>query len=198
VQVREDPNISHMSRPSPNLREDIITLQYTFKGDICWLRLHDGEAFGCLGSRLSRSIKRLKAFPCIELDCIVASSSLETAKSRWKKTGKPTELLVNLNVYGHNHSARVVGDTLADKRLFLQDPLYDGRSANYDNPQYLKLPDVAHISLDSPAPVTPEQAYKLPAEASRLEIEELLDHIPQPKILRGVFTNRSVVTVLKR
>jgi hypothetical protein len=198
VQVRDDPYISHGKRTTPITNNDIVPMQYTFRGEVCWLKVQDGEAFGRLGSRMSRSIKRLKASPCIELDCIAPSSSLEAAISKWKKTAKPTELLVNFNVYGHSHASRLVGDTLADMRLFLQVPMYDGRSAIYDNPQYLKLPDVEHITLDLPAPVAPEQACKLPAEVSRLEIEELFDHIPQPKILREVFTNHSIITVLKK
>jgi hypothetical protein len=198
VQVRDDPYLSFENSPPPNLRNDIVVLEYIFRSEVCWLKLRDGEIFGCLGSRFSRSIKRLKAFPCIDLDCLVLSSGLDAARSKWKKSGRPTELLVNLNVYGHNHSAQVVGDTLADMRLFLQVPLYDGRSAVYDNPQYLKLPGIEHLNLGAVVSVVPEQAFDLPAEVSRLEIEELLDHIPQPKILREVFINDAAITVLKR
>jgi hypothetical protein len=177
---------------------EFTSLHHIFIGESCWLKLRNGETFGCFSSRVSRSLKRLVAFPCIEMDILVQTSSLDTARSKWKRSGKPTEVLVNVNIYGHDHAARDVGDCLANLRLFLQIPLYDERSSPYENPQYLKLPGVEHINLDSPAPITPDQAHQESREVSRSEIETLLDHIPQPNFLREVFTNPRTITLLKK
>ena len=198
MQVRDDPYISPRACPPSKSRIDTIILEHKFKGDICWLGLRNGAAFGCLGSKLSRNLKRLTAFACVSLDCTVASSNLDAVRSKWKTLGSPTELLVSFNVYGHDHSAQIAGDTLASMRLFLQVPLYDARSLAYDNPQYLKLLGVSDLNLDVPAPLNLAQACDIPAEVSRLEIDALLDHIPQPSILRNVFTNCHTITVLKR
>lgn len=147
---------------------------------------------------MSRSLKRLTEFACVSLDCTTTSSNLEAARGKWEALRNPTELRVSFNVYGHDHSAQIVGDTLASMKLFLQVPMYDTRSLVYDNPQDLKLLDVAELNLDVPAPVSVEQASDIPPEVSRLEIDALLDHIPQPGILRDIFMNCYTVTVLKR
>jgi hypothetical protein len=126
------------------------------------------------------------------------SSNLDAARGKWKALGNPTELPVSFNVYGHDHSAQIVGDTLASMRLFLQVSLYDTRSLVYENPQELKLLDVEDLDLDVPAPVSLEQACGILPEVSRLEIDAFLDHIPQPSIPQDISTNFHTITVLKR
>lgn len=123
-------------------------------------------------------------------------SELEIARTNWKRSGRSVELLVNLNVYGHSHSARAVGDMLAAANMFLQVPLFDGRSAGYDNPQYLKLPNVAHISLEHPATATDQEEISKPKEDPDIEIASLLDHIPQSRFLKEIFTSNRLRTFL--
>jgi hypothetical protein len=97
--------------------------------------------------------------------------------------------MVNFNVYGHEHAAQKVGDTLANARMFLQVPLFNGRNTTYENPQDLKLLDVAHIELNGPITIALQETHHESKDISRSEIESLLDHIPQSNLLRGVFTS---------
>lgn len=106
--------------------------------------------------------------------------------------------MVNFNVYGHEHAAQKVGDALANARMFLQVPLFDGRNSTYENPQDLKLPDVAHIELNDPTTIALQATHQESKEVSRTEIESLLDHIPQSNLLRGVFTSHRVITPLMK
>jgi SWI/SNF-related matrix-associated actin-dependent regulator of chromatin subfamily A3 len=192
--VRQDPLQASDSISSSNITNGFVELGHAFSGEYCWLKLRDGESFGCVSSRTSQVLKRLTTFSCVELDCIAPISCMEKARTQWKRSGK-TELLVQFNVYGHTHSASAVGDILAAARLFLQVPTYDKRCAIYDNPQYLKLPDVAHIILEEP-PVSTPHTSAAHEQVSHYEIESLLDHIPQSNHLREGFTSDKIRTPL--
>ena len=176
--------------------KEYLVLEHTFSGEFCWLKLCEGETFGCLSGRTSQSLKRLKIFSDVEMECVVAIPCLEKARTQWKRSGKSARLLVSMNIYGLEHSASAVGDALAAAKLFLQDPIYDTRSATYDNPQYLKLPDVARMTLDSSDASTLQAPTRDHKEASSSEIETLLDHIPQSRFLREAFTNDRIRTPL--
>lgn len=195
LQVREDPFLS-LRHALPTAKDHFVILEHSFNGDFCWLKLRGGEIFGCLGGRTSQSLKRLASFSCVQFDCIASILSLEHARTQWRKAGKSSQLLVDFNIYGHEHSASKVGDALAIAKLFLQVPTYDTRSTTYDNPQDLKLPDVAHMSLGNSLEPPPQSAIRDGQEASSSEIETLLDHIPQSTFLRVAFTNDRISTPL--
>jgi hypothetical protein len=169
-----------------------------FKGEFCWLKMRDGEAFGCLNARNSRNLKRLWGDSCVEMDCIVSASSLDISRSQWRQSGKSAELFVCFNIYGHEHAAQTVGDMLAATKMFLQFPAHDGRSLPYANPQYLNLPGVENITLDeSPDSNLPNTTLKV-REISTLDLEAVLDHIPQAKFLREHVASSRVRTPLKK
>lgn len=196
MQVKEDPSILNRSL-TPEITTDFVVAQLTHKGNFCWLVFDVGQPFACFSAATSASLKRLAVNPCVQLDCMIYRSPLDKAVSQWKKSGKGKEFVVDLNVYGHEHSARVVGDMLADARLFLQFPKSDNRGLVYDNPQYLKLPNVASTELfQMNSEIAQKANPEEPKEVSASEIEILLDHIPQPKFLRHDFSHTRILTPL--
>lgn len=198
LQVREDPFLSRTRLQSSELFAGFVSLTPVFKGEFCWLRLNEGEPFGCLNTKVSRSLRRLTSYPCIEVDCIVSASGLEKARSHWRKSGKSADLFVCFNIYGHEHAAQNVGDILAASKMFLQVPNNDRRSLPYNNPQYLRLPDVENIELDESPESNPPNPFIEAKETTALEIEAVMDHIPQADILQKHFANSQIRTVLQK
>ena len=158
--------------------------------------MHSGVAFGCLSVRTSQHLKRLSNISCVVVECIASVTGLRKARTEWQRSGNSAQLLVTLNVYGHDHAAFSVGDSLAAAKLFLQVPPYDRRSAMYDNPQYLKLPDVGHISLNEEPVLNSQPPSEDQNDASTAEIATLFDHIPQCESLNGVFSSDRIKTPL--
>jgi SWI/SNF-related matrix-associated actin-dependent regulator of chromatin subfamily A3 len=156
--------------------------------------------FGCMHRRTSQTLKRLMAFPGVRIEGIVSWSDLEKAKTEWKHSGRSARLSLDVGVYGPglSHVAKPVGRTLSDAKLFLQLPRSSTESLPYSNPQYLKVPNVSHIQILD----TPEVALTEPLQknkyVSRVELELILDHIPQPKFLREASTSEQIRTPLMR
>ncbi|KAH7075543.1 hypothetical protein BKA63DRAFT_300063 [Paraphoma chrysanthemicola] len=198
LQVREDPFLSRTRLQPSETFAGYVSLAPVFKGEFCWLGLNDGEAFGCLNTRVSRSLRRLTSYPCVEVDCIVSASGLERARSQWRKSGKSAELPVCFNIYGHEHAAQDVGDMLAAMKMFLQIPVHDRRSLPHSNPQYLHLPGVDNIDIDEPPESKVSDAAVEAKEVTALEIEAVLDHIPQADFLQEHFANSRIRTTLQK
>jgi SWI/SNF-related matrix-associated actin-dependent regulator of chromatin subfamily A3 len=110
-------------------------------------------------------------------------------------------MLVDVSVYGPvvAHVAKLAARTLSDAQLFLQIPRFATKDFPYDNPQYLKLPNVSHVQLEdtleisSPAPFQNNDKH-----VSRSELDSVLDHIPQPKFLRQASTSVRIRTNLMK
>ncbi|KAH7090599.1 hypothetical protein FB567DRAFT_295929 [Paraphoma chrysanthemicola] len=198
LQVREDPFLSRARLQPSEISAGYVSLMLVFKGEFCWLSLSDGEAFGCLNTRVSRSLRRLTNYSCVEVDCIASASGLEKARSQWRKSGKSAELPVCFNIYGHEHAAQGVGDMLAAMKMFLQIPAHDRRSLPHSNPQYLYLPGVDNIDIDEPPEGKASDAAAEAKEVTALEIEAVLDHIPQADFLQEHFANSRIRTILQK
>jgi SWI/SNF-related matrix-associated actin-dependent regulator of chromatin subfamily A3 len=146
-------------------------------------------------------LKRLMALPGVHVEGIATWPSIEKARTQWKQSGKSAALLIDISTYGPDvsHVAKLVGRALSDAKLFLQPPRFATGSFPYDNPQYLKLPNVSHVQLED----TPEVSPFVPSQdddkdVSRSELESILDHIPQPKFLRQAFTSVRIRTPLMK
>ncbi|EUC42633.1 hypothetical protein COCMIDRAFT_103006 [Bipolaris oryzae ATCC 44560] len=115
------------------------------------MNLHDANSFGCLNQKVSQALKRLKSLSNVEVEGVVLRASLEKARAEWKKSGRAANLLVDVNIYGPNTSgvAKPAGRILSNARLFLQPPSFVTRLVTYDNPQYLKLPNISDYQLEA-------------------------------------------------
>lgn len=165
------------------------------------MSLHDAVSFGCLNQKISQALKRLKALPEIEFEGIVSRASLEKAGAAWKKSGRSTSLLVDVNVYGPSTTevAKSAGRILSNARLFLQSPSSVSRLATYDNPQSLKLPDLSHMHIThTPSPSLVAPVSHDGKDTSHFDLESILDNIPQSKVLREVSTSWRIRTALKK
>ncbi|KAF1956410.1 hypothetical protein CC80DRAFT_76368 [Byssothecium circinans] len=195
VQIRSDP------LPSVYRFEEQVALELLPKGANVWIKHAAGDPFGCLTTKVSQGLKRLRkaAYPCVEVQGIIALSKLEEARVSWKRTGRSAMSTIHVNVYGHPHCAKSVGHELTSVKLFLQPPVVDLRDLVYDNPQELKLTNapsaqarVEHIDVTDRSPVDERK------EVAQSEIEAILDHIPQPTALREVAVDNRIITTLIR
>jgi SWI/SNF-related matrix-associated actin-dependent regulator of chromatin subfamily A3 len=165
------------------------------------MSLSDAKPFGCLNQRTSRALKRLAALPGVNIKGIVTRSVLEKARTQWRQSGKTATMSLDVSVYGPlvGHVAKLAARTLSDAKLFLQFPRFATKDFPYDNPQYLKLPNVSHVQLEdtleinSPAPIQNNDEH-----VSRSELDSVLDHIPQPKFLRQASTSVRIRTPLMK
>lgn len=199
IQIRTDPLASRTS--SLTLKDNrAIPLRLGANGDTIWISCVEGETFGCLASTVARGLKCLENLgeTCVEIEGFITSFALNKASVAWKRAGKSEITTVDFNIYGHRHSGKEVGDALTSMKLFLQEPDTDPRSLTYDNPQYLKLPGVSHVSETTHGPFNNVQLVSSSIGASQAEIEAILDHIPQPTFLREVSTDGRIRTPLIR
>ncbi|KAJ6286390.1 SNF2 family N-terminal domain-containing protein [Bipolaris maydis] len=199
LQVREDP-LTFRDYSSQNARSDFVELETTFVGGYLWMNIRDAISFGCLNQKISQVLKRLKSLSSVEIEGIVSRTSLEKARAEWKKSGRSANLLVDINVYGPNTSgvAKPAGRILSNARLFLQPPSFVTRLVTYDNPQYLKLPNVSELQImEAPSTNFAAPLSGSAKESTYSELESVLDNIPQSKILREVSTSWRIRTVLK-
>jgi SWI/SNF-related matrix-associated actin-dependent regulator of chromatin subfamily A3 len=81
----------------------------------------------------------------MQLEPVARVAALKEAWGGWKTFGNSATAMVDINVYGHQHSSQTVAKYLNSSRIFLQPPVADPRQLTYDNPQYLKLPTVSRI-----------------------------------------------------
>jgi SWI/SNF-related matrix-associated actin-dependent regulator of chromatin subfamily A3 len=179
-----------------NSPTDTVILALCFIEDSFWAKTIAGDPFACLTTKVTQGLKRLSnPTLCVELDGVIPFSALQDVSSAWRKSGRSATAIIDINVYGHPHCAKVVGDILASAKLFLQSPSSDHRSLTYDNPQYLKLPGVSHVEY---IPDLSDEVSDATAEASRAEIDEILDHLPPPKFLREVSVDGRITTALAK
>ncbi|KAF2116188.1 SNF2 family N-terminal domain-containing protein [Lophiotrema nucula] len=123
---------------------------------------------------------------------------MEKARSAWRTSGSTATLRFDMNVYGHGHASQAVARMLSSVRVFLQSPDVDPRSALYENPQYLKLPDLPSTVIKSPTEFTGRGALAaLSTETTRSEVEALFDQLQQSSFLRQISADKRVTTPLK-
>jgi SWI/SNF-related matrix-associated actin-dependent regulator of chromatin subfamily A3 len=93
-----------------------------------------------------------------------------------------------------------VGKELTSGKLFLQPPTIDLRCLVYENPQDLVLEDVISVgnSADDIESIDQRSAYPEEKETTQSEIDDILDHIPQPSFLREVSTDHRIITDLAK
>jgi TPP-dependent 2-oxoacid decarboxylase len=146
-------------------------------------------------------LKKLVAFRGVQIEGVVQWSDLEKARTQWKQYGKSATLLMDVNVYGPvtSHITKSVARILSDAMLFLQVPNIVTRPLPYENPQYLKLPNVSHIQIEATHEVsTGHSPQDYNKDVSRSELEVILDHIQQPNFLREVLTSIRIRTPLMK
>ncbi|PVH98774.1 hypothetical protein DM02DRAFT_29776 [Periconia macrospinosa] len=201
IQLRHDPVASITENLSP---EDLVTLKLVQLKDTFWVKIGNGEPFGCFTTKMAEGLNRLQSLThacaeCQGVECegIVSFSAIKDARESLRKSKSFTKLTVDINLYGHHHSAKAAGDALMASQLFLQPPEWDLRSLVYDNPQVLKLPGLDNIDyldlLDSEADENLEEPQQ---EASRADIEAILDHLPQHGFLRELSADGRITTDL--
>ncbi|EUC34822.1 hypothetical protein COCCADRAFT_92479 [Bipolaris zeicola 26-R-13] len=132
------------------------------------MNIRDAIRFGCLNQKISQALKRLTSLSNVEVEGVVSRTSLEKARAEWKKSGRSANLLVDVNVYGPNTSgvAKAAGRILSNTRLFLQSPSFVTRLVTYDNPQYLKLPNVSNYQREAVDFMTRRETRDLPPSLS--------------------------------
>lgn len=165
------------------------------------MNIRDAIRFGCLNQKISQALKRLISLSNVEVEGVVSRTSLEKARAEWKKSGRSANLLVDVNVYGPNTSgvAKAAGRILSNTRLFLQSPSFVTRLVTYDNPQYLKLPNVSKLQImEAPSTNFAALLSGNAKESTYSELESVLDNIPQSKVLREVSTSWRIRTVLQK
>jgi SWI/SNF-related matrix-associated actin-dependent regulator of chromatin subfamily A3 len=200
LQIREDP-LTYREDAIHDARDNFIQLEITFVGGYCWMSLRDAVNFGCLNQKISQVLKCLTTLPNVEAEGVVSWASLEKARAEWKKSGRSANLLVDLNIYGPSTAklAKSAGKILGNAKLFLQPPSFITRPVTYDNPQYLKLPNALDMQvIDVPSTKFAVPLSEIAKEATHVELESVLDSIPQSKFLREASTNWRIRTVLKR
>jgi hypothetical protein len=176
-----------------------VALEISFTRDSSWLKISDGEPFACLPSKIVLKLKRLMLSACIEVDAVTSTNALRKARLDWKKSGSSTKLKVDLNVYGHSQFAKTTAAILSSARLFLQPPNYEPRCLAYENPQYLRLPDLDEAdftSLDMPG--STKDSNEDTSQGLASEVEIILDHLPQPRFLREIQADERVITKLEK
>jgi SWI/SNF-related matrix-associated actin-dependent regulator of chromatin subfamily A3 len=189
------------SSPAQDTRDGFIILKTSVVGDHYWMSVSDAKSFGCLNQRTSRALKRLVALPDVYIDGIATWSSLEKARTQWRQSGKSAIMSVDVSVYGPvvAHIAKPAARALSDAKLFLQLPRFATKDSPYDNPQYLKLPNVAHIQLKDTLEISsPAPFQNNDKDVSRSELDSVLDHIPQQKFLRQASTSVRIRTPLMK
>ncbi|KAF2661288.1 hypothetical protein K491DRAFT_673960 [Lophiostoma macrostomum CBS 122681] len=200
VQVRQDPLGGQRStaRTAPDILSH-ATLGIVYIEDTCWISLSSCEAFGCLNSKLSRCIRKVLGIHCVEIEAMAPMHAIQSSSSAWKRSGNASTLDVDLNIYGHAHGAKPVSQMLLAAKLFLQPPKADNRCLVYDNPQYLKLPDVAHVAQERSRETSFDQDVNgNPNITSTAEVEALFNDLSPPSFLREASTDSRIRTSLAK
>ena len=150
-----------------------------------------------MNSKNAKRLKTLDAIPGIEVEAVTPLAALERARLAWKNIGSSATLEIDVNIYGPWSLGRAVAEKLSAVKLFLQPPAFELRRLPYDNPQYLKLPDVSKAEVFyediSGSRSSPKVVIK---EVSISDVEAILDYLPQPKFLREVMIDGRISTSL--
>ncbi|CAI6242193.1 unnamed protein product [Periconia digitata] len=201
IQVRYDP-VASMAKDRKT--DELVILNIIQLKETFWVTIGDGEPFGCFTTKMAEGLSRLRSLThacseCqgIEYDGVVKFAAITDASESLNRSKFHTNLIVDINLYGHAHSAKAAGDALASSQLFLQFPTSDSRGLVYDNPQHLKLPGLADVHylrhLDT---LMEESIEERVQEASRTDIEAILDHMPQHGFLRELSADARISTEL--
>lgn len=107
IQVRNDPGLPNNAHRAV----DVIALEICVKevGEGFWVRYAQGELFACLTKKVAQGLKRLERLTreCVQVEGVMSSAAFREASLMWKKSGK-SATTIDVNIYGHPHSAKAV------------------------------------------------------------------------------------------
>lgn len=160
--------------------------EHTDHREHAFLCFSDDLTFGHLRSGIGKVLLSLMSRPNVEFEPIG-----ETAKLREiiERAGKPGDAIVkvNIDVYGPRSSARGVGKTLSDAKLWLQQPDTSHPGIEYHNPHLLSI----RIRGSEAEIVQPSQPVMSNAAARKQTREEQLRKMVE-EVYRTVGSNRDV------
>lgn len=199
VKVRRDSLGTPLSSTS-DLAPNIAVLELNFSDEEIWVGIPGSEPFGCIGNQIAKTLIRLKNSPglCVKFDANVQYSRLGQAQSSWRKSDKSVNLMIEINLHGHSHSSSTLGRILSNSKIFLQPPDIGLGDVTYENPQEYKIPEDLQLELANAEEQQNLPAQPLIAEASLLDIDSIMDHIPQPTFLQEASVDSRIITTLAK
>jgi SWI/SNF-related matrix-associated actin-dependent regulator of chromatin subfamily A3 len=114
------------------------------------LTFADGTDFGILNEHASSTLRKLLDQSLVDLDCLAPTLALRETIEKAAKA-KDAIVRVDINVYGASSARQEVGCHLSDNKLYLQRPDQLRPGLEYDNPHFLRFPDMEAETVE-PAP----------------------------------------------
>jgi SWI/SNF-related matrix-associated actin-dependent regulator of chromatin subfamily A3 len=111
------------------------------------LTFPDGSEFGLLSTHTAKALEDLVERPSIQFDALAHIITLRETIGRAKKASDAVAR-VNINVYGSPAARIDVGHHLSAKKVYLQRPDQQRPGSIYDNPHFLKFPEMQIPSID--------------------------------------------------
>ncbi|KAK8133073.1 P-loop containing nucleoside triphosphate hydrolase [Apiospora kogelbergensis] len=176
-------------------------------GDFLTLKFLEVK-FGRLNKGLCKALRDLVAQSQVHIQAFIPSDNLVTAmQSRNGRT--PEHLPAEINIYGPKANAREIGGILSKSGIFLQMPQYGLETAEYYNPQILRMegyPDI--LQLDESQESTngahetdtheaPGRSQRDPTRRNDTEmVESILDSLSHHPMLQEIATVPDIRTPL--
>jgi SWI/SNF-related matrix-associated actin-dependent regulator of chromatin subfamily A3 len=130
-----------------SLVNDCCTFNIGKSSEQLVLRFQDGTEFGHLNTHTSKALNELFDQPEIEFEAFGATRTILEAIGRSTKATDAV-VRVNINVYGSKEAGKDVGRHLSENKVYLQRPDLQRPGSLYDNPHFLKFPDMQSSSFE--------------------------------------------------
>ncbi|KAI1451391.1 SNF2 family N-terminal domain-containing protein [Annulohypoxylon moriforme] len=154
-----------------------------------------GEKFGRLNKGLCRHLHELVAQRQVSILAYISTKDWTTAVNS-SDYQKPTNILVDLSIYGVQADAREVGSILSISGIFLQMPRYGLGSTKYYNPHLLRIEGYPELSSVKPPQAPTKVGFETPNSPDRSDgetrtndtavVDSILDSLSHHNILREI------------
>lgn len=139
-------------------------------------------------------------FDCIRFEPCITTKAWKSAMEALSASRKSTIISADVNAYGSSSISADVGTHLSRNGIFLQRPVMQFADLPYENPQYLRLPNVAHVRLvpEVPGSTLKNTDQDLAVDGHSFDIDVLFEELSCPSFLVQAPTDFRIKTELLR
>jgi SWI/SNF-related matrix-associated actin-dependent regulator of chromatin subfamily A3 len=123
--------------------------QFSKSGKQTFLTFQDGIVFAEVNTHLTQVLDPLLSRGTLQFDAIADIDLLRELIGRTTKASDAVGRF-NINIYGPETECKMVGKLLSIGKVYLQRPNYHRPGSEYNNPQFLKIPDaeISHSEIN--------------------------------------------------
>jgi len=200
VDIRYDPADSDVQHNGTKSTETYFRVRLCFGEGYCGLQSLNGKDVGTANTKTYRALEPLLRFDCIRFEPCITTKVWKSAMEALSASKRSTIISADVNAYGGSSISADVGTHLSRNGIFLQRPVIQFEDLPYENPQYLRLPNVAHVRL---VPEVPESILKnanqnLAVDGHSFDIDVLFEELSRPSFLVQATTDFRIKTELLR